>query len=240
MPPCLHFTPGQGIKIEWNTTYNSECVPCFCTTFFHVVYHLLIQCHQLWSSFSNLPVELFWLFSKTFYCSSLNIFITCEMNSFEMFLDNCKQPGFRQCQICAASRVWNNCRSNVVYCRWSGITLSGLVLLYWRNITFFPPKKTIVLLFQLVLGLHICLAGDLHAFDCEWCFCIPRRLSLECILSGRSGVMVFKWLDFHFLVIMMRSTFTSCDIAVQEIIAITFIVNIQLLTCFQSGCFCYG
>jgi hypothetical protein len=127
-----------------------------------------------------------------------------------------------------------------VYRRWSGFTLWGLVLLYWRNITFSPPKKMTVLLFQLVLGLHICLAGDLHAFDCEWCFSIPRRLSLECILSGGSEVMVFKWLDFHFLVIVMHSTFISCDIAIQKFIAITFIVSIQLLTCFQSGCLHYG
>jgi len=190
-----------------------------------------MQCHQLRTSFSNLSVELFSLFSKPFYSSSFNFFITCEMNSFEMFLDSCKQPGVRQCQIWAVSRVWNNFKSGV-YRRWIGFTPWGLVLLYWRNITFFPPKKIIVILFQPASGLHICLADDYRTFDHEWCFCIPRQLSLECILSGRSGVTVFEWLAFHFLVTVMHSTFISCDIAVQKIISVTFVVSMQLLTCF--------
>jgi hypothetical protein len=39
------------------------------------------------------------LFSKHFSCSSLNFFITRNMNSFERFLDSCKQPEARRCQI---------------------------------------------------------------------------------------------------------------------------------------------
>ena len=109
----------------------------------------LMQCHQLRTSFSNLSVELFSLFSKPFYSSSFNFFITCEMNSFEMFLDSCKQPGVRQCQIWAVSRVWNNFKSGV-YRRWIGFTPWGLVLLYWRNITFFPQRKLLLYCFNLL------------------------------------------------------------------------------------------
>jgi hypothetical protein len=86
---------------------------------------------------------------------------------------------------------------------------------------------------ELIFLIWLCTLG-------EWCFCIPRRLSLECILSGRSGVTVFKWRDFHFLVVVMHSTFITWDSAVQKIISITFIVSMQLLTSFQSCCLHYG
>jgi hypothetical protein len=36
---------------------------------------------------------------KPFSHSSLNFFIPCEMNSFEMFLEICKQPQVRRCQF---------------------------------------------------------------------------------------------------------------------------------------------
>jgi hypothetical protein len=55
--------------------------------------------------FSSLPLVWynFRLFSKQFSHSSLNFFITCEMNSFEMFLGICVRE-FRWCQIQAARK----------------------------------------------------------------------------------------------------------------------------------------
>jgi hypothetical protein len=43
-------------------------------------------------------VEFFGLFSKQLSRSSFNFFITCEMNSFQMFLETCTRPEVRQCQ----------------------------------------------------------------------------------------------------------------------------------------------
>lgn len=162
MPPCLLSLDKVSFLNETqNVAQNVYLVSV--PHFFMESPTCLIQCHQLWTSFSDLSVELFWLFSKPFYSSSFNFIITCEMNFFEMFRDSCKQPGVRQCQIWPISRGWNNFTSGV-YCRWIGFTPWGVVLLYWRNITFFPPKK-IIILFQPVSGLHICLADDFHTLD---------------------------------------------------------------------------
>lgn len=62
---------------------------------------------------------------ETIFLLQLKCFITCEMNSFEMFLESCKQWEGRQCQIWDVGRVWNSFKFSALYCHWSGNTSMG-------------------------------------------------------------------------------------------------------------------
>jgi hypothetical protein len=49
-----------------------------------------------------------------------------------------------------------------------------------------------------------------------------RRLSLEIFIAGRSGMMIFRCLAFHFRVVVMHPTLVTCNNAVQKIIKLAF------------------
>lgn len=72
----------------------------FWTSFFHKIpFSFNTKTPMLNRFFECIAIELSGLFSKPFSCSSLNLFITCEMNSSEMFCQNCKEPEVMCCQI---------------------------------------------------------------------------------------------------------------------------------------------
>jgi hypothetical protein len=97
--------------------YRSECVLSFCISFFHKILSLFnTKLPVLNKFFEPIAVEVFKLFSKPLSHSNMNFFITCEMNSFEMLLQSCKEAEVRWCQIQAVGRVQNNFKSDVLFC----------------------------------------------------------------------------------------------------------------------------
>lgn len=69
---------------------SSECVLYFYTSFFPIAslsVHTILP--PLNKFFKPVSVTLFKLLLKPLSCSSLILSITCEINSFEMFLDSC-------------------------------------------------------------------------------------------------------------------------------------------------------
>jgi len=111
--PFLYLNARYDIELKQNTKFNSECIPCFCTSSFFVVS----------LAFDTLPPEQVFLtchcgtllaILKTHSDNGLN-FITCEVISFEMFLESFKQPEVKQCEICAVGRVWNDFKYDALY-----------------------------------------------------------------------------------------------------------------------------
>jgi hypothetical protein len=156
---CLHicvFTFRQGIEMKQNTEYSSESVLCFDTSFFQVV----IQCCQRRTSFLNLLVY------SSSGCSCNHIFITCEMNSFEMFLERCEN---QKCDG-AKSRLEGGCGTN------SKLMLSitaevaallwDLVLPCLRIFSFFFLMNVIDSIFEPLSGLHISFRFYFHHLSC--------------------------------------------------------------------------
>jgi hypothetical protein len=66
--------------------------------------------------FGTRSFKIFSVFLKSFSRDSLNFFITCEVDSF---IERCEQPAFRR----SLGLVWSNCRSDNLYCSWSGSTI---------------------------------------------------------------------------------------------------------------------
>jgi hypothetical protein len=64
-----------------------------------------------------------------------------KMNAFEMFLERCKQPEVRRCQIRAVGRVWNNRKSNALYRRWSSGSNVGSGVIVLKMYFFFLGKR---------------------------------------------------------------------------------------------------
>jgi len=89
------------------------------------------------------------LFSKQLSRSSLNSFITCEMNSFQMFLETSKRPEVRQCQSRAVG-----CRTSSTAMLSIVATLADLVVI-WRY-----PTNATDSFFQPLWGLHVRLGFD--------------------------------------------------------------------------------
>ena len=116
LPALLYLIPTVTNNKELNvhnTKYSSECVLHFYTSLFHIVSSfetilpVLNEFHACQSRTLHAVLELFSL-------SSLNLFITCELNSFDMFREICKQPEVTRCQIWAIGRAWNNLKFNVL------------------------------------------------------------------------------------------------------------------------------
>jgi len=88
-------------------------------------------------SFKPVTVESFRLFLKAFSHSSLDFFITCELNSFEIFLENCKQSEVRWCQIQTIGRAWNSFKCDAVCHHQSGRTSVGFGVIMLKKHWFF-------------------------------------------------------------------------------------------------------
>jgi hypothetical protein len=87
---------------KWNKTWNvvQNCVLSFYISFFHKILSLFNTKLQMLNKFFEPDaVELFKLFSKPLSHSSFNIFITCEMNSFQTLLQSCNDAEVRWCKI---------------------------------------------------------------------------------------------------------------------------------------------
>jgi hypothetical protein len=78
--------------------------------------------------FCTCHCKIFRLLSKSFCCSILNFFITCETISFGMFLESCEQPEVRQCQYQAVGRGLENLKSNAVATEVATLTVWGLAI----------------------------------------------------------------------------------------------------------------
>ena len=113
----------------------------------------------------NIAVEFFGLLSKLFSCGTVN-FVTCQVNSLWMLLDNWKLPVFRRSRNHAVGRLWNYFKSDVLYCRWSGsISVEyGVVRLRKRQLIL--PTNALDSVSQPFLGgLHASLQIGFLPFD---------------------------------------------------------------------------
>jgi hypothetical protein len=121
---------------------------CFYVSFFHIIALLFDTVSPSLNKFFEPVVKHFRLCSKSLSHSRLNVFIICEWNSFETFLQRCKQAGIRRCQMQTVERVWNNFKSDTVCGWWSGSTgvPSGIVMLkkYW----LFPWQMRLICCFN--------------------------------------------------------------------------------------------
>ena len=149
MSPYLCFDYQTYIKMKQNIKYSSECVLCFCTPLSYVLCLLFNTTLPVLNKlFEPIAAEFFRLFLKPFSCCSWKCFITREMNSFEMFLESCKQWEVQQCQIWAVGRVWNNFKFSALYCHWSGNTSVGSSVNMLKKQWLFPPMNVSDLFFQ--------------------------------------------------------------------------------------------
>ena len=67
----------------------------------------------------------------------------CEMNSFEMLHECCKQPEIRQYQIWAVRRVWNNLKSDILFHHCSGSTCVGSSIVMLKKHWLPPPPSSL-------------------------------------------------------------------------------------------------
>ena len=111
------FIPRQGIEMKQNTKYSSECVLHFYTSLFHIISSFETILPVL-NEFHTCQFRTLQGVPELFACSSLNLFIACEMNSFDMFLETCNQQEVRWCQIWATGKAWNNLKFNVLLLKW--------------------------------------------------------------------------------------------------------------------------
>ena len=86
---------------------------CFHISFFHIVCLYFSTTPPVLNKFLELvALESFRPFSKPFSSISLIICITCAVKFFEMFVESCRQPEVRRCQIQVVGRVWSNFKTS--------------------------------------------------------------------------------------------------------------------------------
>ena len=143
--------------------------------------------------FEPIRVEFFRLFSKQLSRSSLNSYITCEMNPFQMFLETSKRP-----------EVWQR-QSRAVGCRTPSTAILSIVAgvadlgVIWRY-----PASAMDLFFQPLGGLHVRLGFDFPSLTMQvyswwmslWSYKIENCFPSECwvlnfFLSGRCRLTGF-------------------------------------------------
>jgi len=225
-PPVCIFTPRQGIEMKGKTKYSSVFVLWLCSSLFHVAPPRLTQRRQRWTSFASLSL---------FDCPgcTLYYFIACDTNS-----SSCKQPEVRRGQIWAVARVSNNFKCYVLYRRCCGSTTAGSDVIMLEKLRRFSLKNasySFFNFFRVFSRVPKSIIVPLTTY-CWWimalwsqqtvsrCFPAEERV-LDCFLSGKRGVTIFKRLAFHFRVVVTHPTPVPRDNAVQKIITLTFVAR---------------
>jgi hypothetical protein len=114
---------------ETRRKYSSESVLYFYTTFFPIA---SLSAHttlpQLNKFFRPVTVTLFRLLLKPFSCSRLILSITCEINSFEMYLGAANNQMTDSANTWIIGSKWNNIKSNALYHHYVAALAWGLAL----------------------------------------------------------------------------------------------------------------
>ena len=131
--------------LKWNKIQNVSPKEQFLSLshFFVLSSSRLIQLRQRRKNSLGCPLY-------RFPVAALNFFCTREINSFRMFLESCKQPEVRQCQIRTVRTMRNNFKLDVLYLRRHGSTsvVSDVSRLRFRRICLFTPTNANDSLFQ--------------------------------------------------------------------------------------------
>lgn len=159
MPSCLYLYFKTGYRNETKYTYIWQCALCFRNWCFHVVSSFVSLLRALITFFKLVAVEFFGLLPKPFSYSTFNFFVTCEVNSLWMLLDNCKQLEASRCQT-ALGRLWDGIKYVVIYRHWSGSSCVGCAVVTFKKRQFIFPTNVLDFSSQPIWGLHISLRID--------------------------------------------------------------------------------